>query len=141
MTKRVPSSRLAHFGETVDMQIYRPRTDSTATGQRHQRLAITGQQRPEDQDRRTHGLHELVGCVELANAARIHFDVHGLVHDQVDTHAAQQLHGRGDVVQVRNVADCHGTVAEQGGGENWQRGVLCPGNPDLAVQRRATSDD
>jgi hypothetical protein len=94
------------------------------------------QHRSEHQDRGAHGLDQLVGCGELADRARVDLDAHLFADREVDAHAAQQLDHRGDVVQVRQVADGDRLVRQQRGREDRQRGVLGAGDAQLAVERR-----
>ncbi len=78
-----------HLGQTVNVQIDRSRSYCAAARQRHQRFAVTRQKRTQHQNRRPHGFHELVGRVELTNAAGIHLDLHGFVNHQIDAHAPE----------------------------------------------------
>ena len=67
-------------------------------------------------------------------------DAHALVDGQLHAHLAEQFHRRGDIVQMRHVADRHRFVGEQGRGQNRQHRVLGAGNPDVAVERFAAAD-
>jgi len=101
-----------HRAQTVDVDIHRARTDGAATGQGDLGLAVTCQQRPEHQDRGAHGPHQLVRRVKLTDGGGVHLDVEFLIDHQLHPHVAQQLHGGGDVVQVRYVADGHRFFAQ-----------------------------
>ena len=68
-------------------------------------------------------------------------DLHALVEEEIRPHAAEQLHRGGDVVQVGQVSDRHGTVGEQGRGQDRECGVLRSGGPDFAEERNAAGDD
>ena len=51
----------AHGLQARDVDVHRACADGAAAGQRHVGLAEARQQRPEHQDGRAHGLHQLVG--------------------------------------------------------------------------------
>ena len=118
-----------------------PRADGAAAGERDHRLAEACEHRPQDQDRGPHRLHELVGGEQLANRRAVDLDVHALVHHQLHPHAAEQLHGGGDVLQVGDVSHLDRAVGEQGGGEDRQRGVLGARDADLAFEGDPAGDD
>ncbi len=123
------------------MQIDRPRADGAAARQRHFGLTEASQQRPQHQDRGAHGAHQFVRCLETLDRARVHLDIHPLVDHQVHAHAAQQLHGGGDILQVGDVANDDRLVGQQGGGQNRQHRVLGAGSAQFAEQRYAAIDD
>ena len=77
----------AHGLQARDVDVHRARADGAAAGQRHVGLAEARQQRPEHQDRRAHGLHQLVGREALARGRRIDLDAHLLVDGDRDAHA------------------------------------------------------
>ena len=94
---------------TLPMLIDRALTDRAAPGQRYARPPPAREQRPQHEDRRAHRFHELVWRYELADARSVDDDVAvALVRARLDTHPAQQLHRRLDVVEMRHVAQCDG---------------------------------
>src|SRR3990167_1504902 len=113
----------AHGFETTDVQVDRTRTNGAATRQRHFGLAKARDQRAKHEDRRAHGFHQLVGCNQGLDAARIDFDAELLVDHRLNAHAAEQLDHGGDVVQVRQGAHRHRAIGQQGGRQNRQGGV------------------
>ena len=131
----------AHRFQSLDVQVDWPRADGAAAWQRHFGLTKAGQQWSQYQDRGAHGTHQLVRGLEGLNRARVHLDAHPLVDHQVHAHATQQLHGGGDILQVRDVANDDRLVGQQGGGQNRQHRVLGAGGAQLAEQRYATIDD
>ena len=122
------------------MQVDRARADRAAARQRHVGLAEARDQRAEHQDRRAHRLDQIVRREIALRRARIDVDLHALVEHQLHAHLAEQLHRRGDVVQVRHVADRHRLVGEQARRQDRQHRVLGAGNPDVAVERFAAVD-
>ncbi len=135
-----PRGSLHPWLQARDMNVHRPRTDGTAAGQRHIGLAEARQQRPEHQDRRAHGLHQLVGRDVFGDAARIHHHALLLAQRHLHAHARQQLDHRGDVLQVRHVAHLDRFIGQQGGGEDGQRRVLRAGNAYFPGESRSAGN-
>jgi len=79
------------------------------------------------------GFHQLVGRHGGGDEARVGGDGELLVHHQLHAHRAQQLHGGGHVVQMRDVTDGDRAVGQQRGGQDRQHRVLGAGNLDFAV--------
>ncbi len=131
----------AHGLEAAQVQVHRPRADGAAAGQRDLGVAEAGQQRPQHQDRGAHRLDQLIGRIAVLHLGAIELDRHLLAHHRLHAHVAEQLQGGGDVLQVRQVADGHRLVGQQGGAEDRQGGVLGAADPDLAVDRPAAGDD
>ena len=71
---------------------------------------------------------------------RIDGDAQLLVDRELHAHATEQLHRGGDVVQVRDVADLHRPISQQGRCKNRQHGVLGAGDLHLAIQRLAAGN-
>ena len=93
-----------HLRQPLEMQVDRPAADRAAARQRDFGLAETRHQRPKHQNRRPHGLHQIIGRDEAVDAACVDFDVQLLVDGKADTHPAQQFHRGGDIQQMRHVA-------------------------------------
>ena len=127
--------------QALDMQIHGPRTDGATAGQRHIGAAMAGQQGPEHQDGRAHRLDQIVRREILLDGLRLDDDVHLLVHHEPDAHTAQQFHGGGHIVQMRNVAHRHHAIRKQRRGHDRQHRILGTGNADGAVQRNAAVND
>ena len=127
----------AHRLQAGHVDVDRPRTDGAAPGQRHVGAPEAREQRPEHQDRGTHGLDQLVRRKVFANGPGIDLDAHALVDGHGHAHAAEQLDGRGDVLQVRHVADRYRPVGQQCAGQNRQRRVLGTGYADFTLERNA----
>ena len=130
----------AHRLQAGDVDVHRPRADGAAAGQRHVGAAESRQQRPEHQDRGTHRLDQLVGREVFADRARIDLDAHALVDRHRHAHAAEQFDRRGDVLQVRHVADRHRPVGQQRAGQDRQRRILGAGDAHFALERNAALD-
>ena len=77
----------AHGLQPRDMDVHRPRADGAAAGQRHIGLAEARQQRSQHQDRRAHGLHQLVRRETFARGGGVDLDLHLLVDGDRDAHA------------------------------------------------------
>ena len=98
------------------------------------------QQRTQHQNRRAHGLHQLIRREILLDGRGIDFDAHLFVDGHRNAHAPQQLDHGGDVLQMRHVRHRHRTVGQQAAGQNRQRGVLGARDADLALERDAAVD-
>ncbi|MNF83690.1 hypothetical protein D3C84_660170 [compost metagenome] len=131
----------AHGFEATDVQVDRTRTDGATARQCDFGFTETGNHRAQYQDRRTHGFNQFVRCDQGLDGARVDFDGEFLVDHRLDAHATEQLDHGGDVVQVRQVANGHRAIAQQGGGQDRQGGVFCAGNADLAIKTSATGNN
>ena len=136
----VDRDRRAHRAQPQDMQIDGSGADRATARQRYVGMPEPAEQRAEHENRRAHRLDQLVRRKEFLDARSV--DIHAAVVAMLgrDSHALQQLQRRGDVVQLRNVAQRHGTVGEQRGGENRQRRVLRSRDSNLAVERLSAND-
>ncbi len=99
--------------QAVDVEVNRPRADGAASRKRHLGPAEAGQQRPEHQDGGPHGLDQLVGGAKGLDGGRVDLHLHALVHGKLDPHPPEELHGGGDIVEVRDIADGHRVIGEQ----------------------------
>jgi hypothetical protein len=129
----------AHGLQALHMLVYRAQADGAASGQRYARAAAARQQRPEDQHRRAHGLHELVrrrGIADLRRgeahrgARALHFDAH---LDEKPGHG-------GDIHEPRHVGEVERLGRKQRRAHYGERRVLCARNRNLALQRAAAAD-
>jgi hypothetical protein len=114
----------AHRLQAGHVNVHRPRTDGAATRQRYIGAAEARHERPEHENRSTHGLHELVRREALLHRGAIDFNAHTLVDGDGGAHPTQQFHSRRDVLEVRHVRDRHRIVSEQRGRKNGKRGVF-----------------
>ena len=108
-------------------------------------LALTGRADAQnDRNARDVTLWTSLANLALAIVLAMRFDPgqegFQFVEHEVRPHQAQQLHGRGDVVQVREIADEHRLVRQQGGCKNGKSSIFCAGDTDLAAQGYATQD-
>ena len=104
------------------------------------RLPVAAEQRSQHQYGCAHGFHKVMGRVQPAQIPVVHLDDHAFVEHQFRAHLAQQFHGRGDIVQVRDIADQHRLVRQQGRRKNGKRGILCARDTDLTAQGGAATD-
>jgi hypothetical protein len=116
------------------------KADRAPAGQRHARLAAAGEQRPQGQDRRAHGLDELVGREGPVDSAGIEGNGSGRDRVQRDAHLRQQRLHRPHVLEARHVREHERLRREQRRAEDRQRRILRAGDPDFADQRPAALD-
>ncbi len=113
-----------HRLQPLDVLVDRAGTDGAAAGQGNPGFAATGDERTEDEDRRTHGLDHLVGSHRVIQAIAIEHQAVGAIHRNANAHIAEQTqHGR-DVVEMRHIGQVQRIGGEQRGAKNRQRGVL-----------------
>ena len=129
-----------HRLETRDVQVHRPRANRATARQRNTCLAIARKQRAEHENRRSHGLHEVVGRDGLREPAGVNPHLASIARDDGDAHAAEQPDHGGDVVKFRDVADRHWPVREQSRRKYRQRCVLRPGRTNLAFETPAAGN-
>ena len=120
--------RRAHRFEAFQMQIDRPRADGAAAGSRDPRAAKARQQRTQNQKRRAHGFHQIVGRLELADGVGAQTDLVRALAPAllVDLYpeAREQLEGGANVGEVRHDLIGTGLARQQRSDQNRQRGVL-----------------
>jgi hypothetical protein len=152
VTMRAPFSRFARLDEAVldadlgahrlqalDVLVDRARADRAAARQRHLRLAEARQQRPQHEDRRAHGLDQLVRRDQVVDARRV--EPHAAaVRFALHAHLVQDLQRGAHVLQVRHVVELDGLGAQQARTQNRQRRVLRARHDDLAGQPAAAFD-
>ncbi|MNT30693.1 hypothetical protein D3C72_1665010 [compost metagenome] len=129
----------AHRLQALDVLVHRPRADAAAARQGDAGLAEARHQRPQHEDRRAHGLHQLVrglGRIDVGGGQR----GRGAVNVGPGAHLAQQLEHRARVLQVRHVVDGDGIGGQQAGAQDRQRRILGARNPDLALERAVALD-
>jgi hypothetical protein len=129
------------------MQVDRPRADRAAAGQRHPRLALAREQRPQHQHRGAHLAHDVVGRggrVDLAGlqGQRRAVAVAVLAGGGVDLDAvlAQQRDHGGDVGQPRHVLERQRLVGEHRCHHQRQAGVLGARDDDLTLESVSSFD-
>ncbi len=127
--------RRAHRLQRVQMQVHGPGTDRAAAGQRHDRMAIARQHRPQNQDRGAHLAHDVVIGGEIGDRMT------GQRQDQPVLQAGdlgpqrfQQLRHRADVAEPRGIGQRQRLVRQERGGHQGQTGVLCPRDRDRPGQ-------
>jgi hypothetical protein len=123
------------------VQVDRPRADGAAAGQRDIRPAVTRQHRPQHQDRGTHGPDQFIRGDKIVDGGGIDLDIEFFIHDQFHPETPEQLHGSGDIVQMRHVAHGDRLTRQQGRRQDWQGGILGAGDTHFAVERTATGNN
>ncbi len=126
----------AHRLQTLDVQIDRARADGTAAGQGHLGIAEARHQRPQHEDRRTHGLHHVVGRFPVIDLVALEGDFARRGFRR-DAHLLQQFAHGADIVQVGQVGQAQGIGGQQAGAHDGQCGVLGAGDAHFAAQRVA----
>ncbi|MCY1537361.1 hypothetical protein D9M68_728520 [compost metagenome] len=121
------------------MLVDRPRADAAATRQRDPGLAEARHQRPQHQDRRAHGLDQLVRRLERVDVGAVERD-RGAILFGAHAHQAQQLERGAHVLQVGHVIQRDGIGREQACAQDRQRGILGARNADFAPQRTVALD-
>jgi hypothetical protein len=123
----------AHRLQALDVQIHRARTDGTTARKGNARLAETRHQRPQHQDRGTHGLYHFIGGFELVYLGTAQRHCSGC-NIRRHAHLLQQLAHRGDIVQIRHVVQMQFIRCQQPGAHDGQRRVLRTGDAHFAVE-------
>src|SRR5690606_32985047 len=113
-----------HGFQPAQVNVHRSTTDGAATGEGYVSHTEASQHWAQHQDGSAHGFYEFIGRRKVIDAVGINLHPHSLIYRDSDAHAAQQCEHGGDVVQMGHIAQQHRTVCQQGGGENWQCGVL-----------------
>ncbi len=116
----------AHQLQAMDVQVDRTGTDGATARQGDVGRPEAGCQRTQCQDGGAHGLHQLVGGDVVVHGP----GQHG--HIAVDLGGGaqhlQQLEGGAHVLEARNVGELHLFIAQQGGEQDRQGGVLGAGD-------------
>jgi len=130
----------AHRLQALDVLVHGARADRAAARQRHLRLAKARDERPEYEDRRTHGLHELIRRDEVVHLRGVELHVRAVL---LGTHAhlAQQLERGAHVLEVGHVVEMNGFRAQKACAENGQRRILCTGNSHFPCELLPADDD
>ena len=105
-----------HCLQTLDVLIDRALPDGTSTRQGHARAPESGQQRAKNQNRRTHGAHELIRrCrIEFIGGNQNQTLRTGFVLDaNPGPHALQQPTSRNHVAQSGDVIDGQGLCGQK----------------------------
>src|SRR5215472_6099244 len=118
----------AHLLQCLQVQIHGARPDRAPARQRNTRHPHSCHERPQRQDRRAHGLYQLVrrlgmiqlGCFDFVNARRHCCDRHLRIHKR------QQFAHGDQVAYPRNISHHHFVRSQQCRGHHRQRRVLCP---------------
>ena len=130
----VELDRRAQALQSLDVEIDRPRADGAAARQRHARLPIPRDERPQHQHRGAHLAHEIVGRrgrddaprVERQHLARLVLAL-GAAHGDGDAVLDQEMRHRGDVGDARHAAAgsaarrSEGTPPSAAGPHSWRR--------------------
>ena len=125
--------------QALHVLIDRPQPDRAAARQRHARVPAAGEERPEDQNRGPHRLHELVRRERLVESRSVQIHARA-VDPRRDAHLLEQPQHRAHVVQQWNVGEPQRLGGEQRRAHDRQRRVLCAGDAHRSAQGRAAGD-
>jgi hypothetical protein len=128
-----------HGGQPLEVLVDGSRADGASAWQRHARLAVAANQRPQHQGRGAHGLDQLVGRLEVVDGRAV--DDGGAVALDLGAKLPEQLAHGDHVTQARDVAVGRLAAGKQRRGEDGQRRVLGARHTHLAVQSLAALDD
>ena len=123
----------AHRLQAFDMQVDRTRPDGAAARQGNPRRAEARHQRPQHQNCGAHGFHHVVRRFEPVDLRRGQ-DHLAAVHLYRHAHLLQQLAHRGDIVQIRHIAELQRIAGQQAGTQYRQRRILGAGDAHFAVE-------
>src|SRR5215831_12104200 len=97
----------AHRLQAFQMQIDWPGPNSATSGGRDTSPAETGHERTEDQKGGAHGFDQIIRCLEVCDAVRLHFQLGGAVEPMAVldpfAHAGKKPQGCPDISEMRNV--------------------------------------
>src|SRR6266566_2235596 len=118
----------AHLLQRLQVQIHGPRPDRASARQGNARHPHARHERPQRQNRRAHGLYQLVrrlgmiqlGCRDFVNARRHCCDRHLRIHER------QQFAHGDQVAHPRNISHHHFVRSQQCRGHHRQRRFLPP---------------
>ena len=127
-----------HSFQTTQMQIDWTATDATPARKRHLGIAMASQNRSKHQNGGAHGFDQFIGCRQMFDGAGVHLNIHFVINHHFYTHAAKKLDQGSDIMKVRQIADCHWLISQQGCSKNWQSRVFGTGYANLAIQTLAT---
>ena len=106
----------AQRGKPFQVQVDGTGADGATAGKRYPGLAKARQERPEHQDRGTHGAHQVIGRLEAVQVRRVDLD-----DVSFSLHAGPQLlenlDGGVDVAQEGDIADLVAAGRQDGGDE------------------------
>jgi hypothetical protein len=125
----------AHRLEALHVLVHGARTDRATPGQRHARAPAAGKERPEHQDGRAHGLHQLVPGGRLLDLARAQLQAPVALRTHLHAHLAEKLRHGAHVHQARHVLQRERLFAQQGRAQDGQGRVLCSRDAHFAGER------
>ena len=126
-------------GQSLKMEIDRPRADPASARQRYDRAAAPGEQGAENAEAGPHAANMGVTGLERRSVARRDLDrvpVAAYVHSQASEHGRKAV----DVGKPRDAAEPHRGIGQQGGGHDGKRGVLRTARLDGPLQGPVAGD-
>ena len=124
----------AHRRQRLQVQIDGPRADRTSAGERNARLALSGEQRPEDIEGGAHLSHEIVGRLGRDNRCGGQLERRPF-ECRLDAMLREQLRQHIDISKARHVANGQCLVGEQRRRHDLKRGILRAAYRYLAEER------
>ena len=136
--EREVGAQLLHSG---DVEVDRPGTDGAPAGESDVRLAVSRQERPQDEHRGPHRPHQLVG--RLGRDDFLGPDGKGAPGEiRLRAQLLHQSQDRQDVLDQRDVPESELFLGQERGDDGRENGVLGAADPDPAAQRaRAVAED
>jgi hypothetical protein len=139
----------AELLQAHQVQIDRPRADRAAAGQRHRRLAMAGQQRPEHPKAGPHPPHQIIRSAAVDDIAG--GEMEGLAHDvavmralavhrAVDAMIAQDARQHRDVGEVGHVLQREAFGGEEARDHQRERRIFRAADGNDTVERIAARD-
>ena len=130
-----------HRLKRLQVQIHRTRANGTAPRQRHDRMTVTRQHRPEDEDRGPHLAHDvIIGGVVGDGMRRHRQNLTVLQAGDLGPQRLQKLGHGADVRQARCIGQCQRFFRQKRRGHQRKTGVLGPRDRDHPVQRTIAFD-
>jgi hypothetical protein len=129
------------------VQVDRAVADRAAAGQRHGRLARTGEQRAEHQDRGAHLADDVIGGDGRGQPAgsRSHDPAEivraGAFDRSRGAELVEQMAEAVDIGEPRQVAQRQRLIGQQRAGHQRKRGILGAGNGDFSGQAVSAADE
>jgi len=130
----------AEAAEREEVRVHAAPADDVAARRRQAHPPEAGEHRPGQQDGRADPAAQHRVRIAGPGIARVGDERVLVLPAQLDVLRAEQLEHRLDVADARHVAQRHGAVRQQRGGEDGQGGVLVAGGSDRAVQALASLD-